>query len=139
MATRATRPQGGGDKLGALLARPPDQPTAQRGLRHRRKEGGVIDVEILANSITLAGRPARLVLAKDVTERLRLEEQLRQAQKMEAVGRLAGGVAHDFNNILTAIIGSAELLIEDLPEGHEHRVDAEEIRRGARVLPAGPR
>src|SRR5207245_1018550 len=90
-----------------------------------------IDVEILAHSVTLAGRPARLVLAKDVTERLRLEEQLRQAQKMEAVGRLAGGVAHDFNNILTAILGSAELLIQDLPEGHEHRIDAEEIRRAA--------
>jgi two-component system cell cycle sensor histidine kinase/response regulator CckA len=69
---------------------------------------------------------------RDVTERLRLEQQLRQAQKMEAVGRLAGGVAHDFNNILTAIMGSAELLLEDLPEGHPRREDATEISRAAR-------
>jgi PAS domain S-box-containing protein len=108
-----------------------EAPLARRGLRHRRKDGSLIDVEVLAHPVTFAGRSARLVLAKDVTERLRLEQQLRQAQKMEAVGRLAGGVAHDFNNILTAILGSAELLIQDLPEGHEHRIDAEEIRRAA--------
>jgi len=131
MTIRDIHPAAEQDKLDALLALPPEQATVHRGLRHCRKDGSLIDVEILAHSVTLAGRPARLVLAKDVTERLRLEEQLRRAQKMEAVGRLAGGVAHDFNNILTAIIGSAELLIEDLPEGHEHRVDAEEIRRAA--------
>ncbi len=108
-----------------------EAPPSDRGLRHRRKDGSLIDVEVLAHSVTFAGRSAQLVLAKDVTERLRLEQQLRQAQKMEAVGRLAGGVAHDFNNILTAILGSAELLIQDLPEGHEHRIDAEEIRRAA--------
>ena len=131
MTIRDIRPEAEQEKLEALLARDANQPVAHRGLRHRRKDGSLIDVEILANSIILAGRPGRLVLAKDVTERLRLEEQLRQAQKMEAVGRLAAGVAHDFNNILTAILGSAELLIDDLPEGHEHRVDAEEIRRAA--------
>jgi len=71
------------------------------------------------------------VYASDITDRRRLEEQLRQAQKMEAVGRLAGGVAHDFNNVLTGIKGYAEFLIRELAEGDPRRHDAEEIRRAA--------
>jgi PAS domain S-box-containing protein len=67
----------------------------------------------------------------DITERKRLEEQLRQAQKMEAVGKLAGGVAHDFNNLLTAISGYAEALTEQLPARGQARDDAEEIIRAA--------
>jgi two-component system, cell cycle sensor histidine kinase and response regulator CckA len=59
------------------------------------------------------------------------EEQLRQAQRMEAVGRLASGIAHDFNNLLTAIQGHAQFLSEDLPAGHASRADAEEILHSA--------
>ena len=72
-----------------------------------------------------------LGIGRDVTERVQLEQQLRQAQKMEAVGRLAGGVAHDFNNILTAITGFADLLAEDLPASDARRQDALEIRKAA--------
>ncbi len=67
----------------------------------------------------------------DITERKRLEEQLRQAQKMEAVGKLAGGVAHDFNNLLTAISGYAEALTDYLPPNSQAHDDAEEISRAA--------
>src|SRR5262249_59437634 len=60
-----------------------------------------------------------------------LEDQLRQSQKMEAIGRLAGGIAHDLNNALTAIAGYAELALGQLPSGNPVRADVEEIRRGA--------
>jgi len=70
-------------------------------------------------------------VTRDTTERRRLEDQLRQAQKMEAVGRLAGGVAHDFNNLLTAIFGYADLLAEELSPEHPGRSDLAEIRTAA--------
>jgi len=72
-----------------------------------------------------------VINARDVTERRSLERQLLQAQKMEAVGRLAGGIAHDFNNVLTAIFGYVDLLLDGLPTLSPLRPDIEEIRRAA--------
>ncbi|HEX9610644.1 MAG TPA: response regulator [Gemmatimonadales bacterium] len=68
---------------------------------------------------------------RDATERRSLEEQVIRAQKMEAVGRLAGGVAHDFNNILTAITGYTDLLLADLPADDPRRLDVDEIHHAA--------
>ncbi len=76
------------------------------------------------------GRPLRGVgISLDVTERHTLEEQYQQAQKMEAIGRLAGGVAHDFNNLLTAILGYCELILSDLDGGDPLHADVSEIQK----------
>jgi PAS domain S-box-containing protein len=98
--------------------------------RHRTKLGQVIDVEVKSHRLPFNGRSGVLVVVHDVTERKRLEAQFLQAQKMEAIGRLAGGIAHDFNNLLTGILGYCDLLLVDLPEGDPRRDDLEEIKRG---------
>ena len=69
-------------------------------------------------------------ITRDVTERLHLEEQLRNAQQLEAIGRLAGGIAHDFNNILSIIMGHAELLLATGVD-ERSRVGLEQVRRAA--------
>jgi two-component system, cell cycle sensor histidine kinase and response regulator CckA len=97
-----------------------------RTWRHRRKDGSDIDVEITAGRIVFEGRDASLVLANDVSERKRLERRLGEAEKMEAIGRLAGGVAHDFNNLLTVISGYTSLLLAG-----EEREELREIAHAA--------
>jgi two-component system, cell cycle sensor histidine kinase and response regulator CckA len=95
--------------------------------RHRAKGNRVIEVEMAVHEIQYDGRKAGLAVLMDVTERRRLEEQLRQAQKMEAVGMLAGGVAHDFNNLLTIITGYGQLIMNNLPLDNPSRHSAEQI------------
>ena len=77
-----------------------------------------------------------LSVQTDLTERKQLENQLRQAQKMEAIGRLAGGVAHDFNNLLIGILGYSEITLRNMGPDHALRGTVEEIRKaGERACP----
>src|SRR5271155_1846501 len=96
----------------ALLRRCGDARTLE--VRLSVKSGEVRAVQMSAHTIELSGHPCVIAIIRDVTERRALETQLRQAQKMEAVGRLAGGVAHDFNNLLVGILGYNELLKKKL-------------------------
>jgi len=100
----------------------------------RRKDGTSVNISLsVAPLHDAAGRvTGMLSLAADVTEMRQLEVQYRQAQKMEAVGRLAGGIAHDFNNLLTAIIGTTALVLEDLGLESRARLDIQEIEKAAK-------
>jgi two-component system cell cycle sensor histidine kinase/response regulator CckA len=113
-------------------------PAPNRMWRHTAKDGSIMLVEVEGNDLVVDGVDARLVLINDVTARektqdalRRTEDQLRHAQKMDAIGRLAGGVAHDFNNVLTVIGSYAAMLERSLDGGDVRHDDAREIRRAA--------
>ncbi|MGD9124978.1 MAG: PAS domain S-box protein, partial [Desulfarculaceae bacterium] len=93
------------------------------------KQGDLLDVFISASCIrnTQEEIIGSVVILTDITQRKNLEAQLRQAQKMEAIGTLAGGIAHDFNNILSAVVGYAELALEDAQEGLPTPEDLKQI------------
>src|ERR1700730_15705036 len=99
--------------------------------RHRTKSGRMIDVEVAVHEIEFDGRKAQLAVLMDITGRRQLEDQLRQAQKMEAVGMLAGGVAHDFNNLLTIITGYSQLILNNLTPHDPNHNSAEQIMKAA--------
>jgi PAS domain S-box-containing protein len=132
-------------KSGFLLAPPEHQKEAselleriKRGQKiepfetvRMRKDGRRIHVALTLSEVKEAsGRiSGASVIARDITESKRLEEMFRQAQKMEAIGRLAGGIAHDFNNVLGVIIGYSEMLLEKFDAASDLRKPIEEIKK----------
>ena len=100
-------------------------------IRSRRKDGTSFLAAVRLTRLELAGKTCWLAVKQDITERRRLEEELRQAQKMEAVGRLAGGVAHDFNNTMTVVTGYSDLLLASLGPDHPLAEQVLQIQRAA--------
>ena len=103
-----------------------------------RLDGGRVPVETTAVPVKFSGRDAHLVFVRDTSERQRIEQekqnlqtQLAQAQKMDSIGRLAGGVAHDFNNMLGVILGQAELALDELEPASPLYAGLQEIRKAA--------
>ncbi|MGH7545568.1 MAG: ATP-binding protein [Gemmatimonadota bacterium] len=131
--------------LGLEIVHPDDRPHLEkqfRGdatfgeplvLRWIRKDGKTIWVE--QRNIPVRDDAGNVIavegIARDITERVQMEEQLRLSARLEAVGQLAGGIAHDFNNLLTAIKGNSELLLSDLGAGDPNRAEVEEIQKAA--------
>jgi len=101
--------------------------------RWKRKDGRIINVRLSGRGgLQYPGEPPSFeMICEDITERRALEEQLRHSQKMEAVGRLAGGVAHDFNNLLTVIKGYSDLLMNEIDSADPMYGEVEEIRKAA--------
>lgn len=102
---------------------------------HRTADGRAIEMEITTTSSRRLGRASWLSVGIDVTARrqaeralARSEEQLRQSQKMEAIGTFAGGISHDFNNLLTGMLGYCDLILAQMPKHAAHREDLNEIR-----------
>ena len=101
--------------------------------RRRRKDGTVFDARLWSAPLRGASGAIRgkIAIVADVTDQRRLEQQLVQAQKMEAIGRLAGGVAHDFNNVITVVSGYGQMLLDGVTEDADLREAAEEVLKAA--------
>ena len=102
-----------------------------RQVEGRRRDGSTFPLDLAVSEVRHGNELLFLGTLRDITERVRLEAEIRQAQKMEAIGRLAGGVAHDFNTLLGTILGYSEMLLAALPPDGTLRRPVEQIHRAA--------
>ncbi|MGE0432119.1 MAG: response regulator [Planctomycetota bacterium] len=125
-----------GSDLRRILTEPDGSPLADDAAPARNRHvlasvdgADPLDMEMNTGPLTLDDVEYRVCILRDITERLRSEQRARQAQKLEAIGRLAGGVAHDFNNLLTVINGYADALLRDIQPDDERYQSVIQIRR----------
>ena len=114
-------------------------PAERVEVRARRKDGGEFPAELSASKFQLGEETVFTIILRDISERRRAElerahllGQFHQAQKMEAIGRLAGGIAHDFNNVLAAILGYADLALYDLPPESPSAANVQQVLKAGR-------
>ena len=119
------------DRMELLRQLKEEERVAKHQMRYRTAKGEIREAEVWVELIELDGQPCLLAITRDITEIKKLEAQFRQAQKMEAVGRLAGGVAHDFNNILSIIMGYSDLSLEEIAEDAPVKRYLSEIKKAS--------
>lgn len=131
MSVLEVRPPEGQAEARKVMSELPHGFWKATAVQHRRKDGSRFTVDVWSRDTVVDGRPVRIATIHEVTERVQLQRELQQAQKMEVVGRLAGGVAHDFNNALTAIISGSHLLLGQYGHDPQAKADLEAILKSA--------
>jgi two-component system, cell cycle sensor histidine kinase and response regulator CckA len=120
------------DAINEMIAEGPDSTARTFRSEFAPRKGSRVPVDVHARVLVGDGQVVGVTaIARDLSERHRLETELRQAQKMEAVGRLATGIAHDFNNLITVLLGYSDELIEEAPPNTAFHAAAVEVRRAA--------
>jgi len=125
------RPPDGREEARRVMSELPHGFWKTTAVRHCRKDGSVFSADVWSRDTVVDGRAVRIATIHEVTERLQLQQELQQAQKMEVVGRLAGGVAHDFNNALAVIIGTSHFLLEQVRDDLDATTDVRSILEAA--------
>lgn len=131
MTIEGIRPAEDTPKIRGIIEENPDRARLAGPLRHTKKDGTVIQVDVNSHGINFGGRRARVVLINDVTERKKAEQALLHSQKLESVGLLAGGIAHDFNNLLMGVLGNSDLALQQLEKGSKIEAHIQQIKNAS--------